>query len=98
MFVCHKCGKILVSKQAFTYHMNRKRPCIERFSCECKSQFKTKFDLYIHRINCKESVHQPQTSEPEPDTCIVVIEGDSIKEIQVMERTFTEFQVKNLNV
>ena len=70
MFVCHKCGKILVSKQAFTYHMNRKRPCIFKSVCtKCNAQFDTKFDLYIHRIHCKpslDSTHsENQTVAPE---------------------------------
>ena len=62
MFVCHKCGKILVSKQAFTYHMNRKRPCIFKSSCtKCQAQFDTKFDLYIHRLHCSQGPVQTQT-------------------------------------
>ena len=52
MYVCHKCGMVLSSKQAFTYHMNRKRPCVEKFDCVCGSVFKTKFDRYIHQLNC----------------------------------------------
>lgn len=115
MFVCPKCGKILVSKQAFTYHMNRKRPCIERFSCECKSQFKTKFDLYIHKINCQHCKDrgvqlQHDIAEEVPPKianmtectasgeCIIIYDGTIIKEIQVMDQTFTNFQVKNLSV
>lgn len=53
MFKCHRCGKILVSKQAFTYHMNRKRPCVVTYGCECGDTFKTKFDLSIHRMHCE---------------------------------------------
>ena len=53
MFKCHRCGKTLVSKQAYTYHMNRKRPCTVSFGCSsCEETFKTKFDLSIHKMSC----------------------------------------------
>lgn len=89
MFVCHKCGKILVSKQAYTYHLNRKKPCSVKHPCGCGEEFNTKFDLYIHQIHC-----ESKASHVENVACKVVMSGDNVVEVFVGNHAIPAFTVE----
>ena len=88
MFKCHRCGKVLVSKQAFTYHMNRKKPCIITHDCDtCSSSFRTKFDLSIHKLRCTKEHLSDETSK-------IVVEMDGFKVSRVKHgNEYIDFEV-----
>ena len=52
MPVCPRCGKILSSEQALSYHMNKKFKCGSLKCVKCGKSFDTKFKLGIHEMNC----------------------------------------------
>ena len=78
MFKCHRCGKVLVSKQAYTYHMNRKKPCIITHDCtQCECKFRTKFDLSIHKLHCVSSSKDGQDGR-----IVVEMNGDKVLHVR----------------
>lgn len=52
MPVCPKCGKMLSTDQALTYHLQKRNRC-GTIKCDfCNRQFKTKLELQMHLLSC----------------------------------------------
>lgn len=59
MPICPKCGKLLTSEQALTYHLNRKYKCGTWKCFKCDKVCKTKLDLQMHEIHCDVIANEP---------------------------------------
>ncbi len=50
---CYRCGKILMTQQSLSYHINKKNKCT-KFHCDkCKISFPTQADYDIHMNDCE---------------------------------------------
>ena len=50
---CHRCGKVLATKQSLDYHLNKKVRCDQKFKCPtCCLVFDTKNKLDSHCKHC----------------------------------------------
>ena len=60
MVICYRCGKQLCTKQALTYHLNRKNKCNILHSCAfgCGKVFTTQYELKCHERSCNDPVYQ----------------------------------------
>lgn len=52
MPICPRCGKVLTSDQALTYHLNKKFRCGNWRCTKCKLVCATKLDLQVHEMAC----------------------------------------------
>ena len=52
MPVCPRCGKLLSSEQALSYHLNKKYKCGTWKCLNCHDCFDSKFQLTLHEMNC----------------------------------------------
>jgi hypothetical protein len=53
MPICPRCGKILCTNQALTYHLGKKFKCLKNSCSICKAQFSTSLQRDIHLRYCK---------------------------------------------
>ena len=52
MPICPRCGKVLTSDQALTYHLNKKFRCGSWRCVKCQLSCSTKLDLQVHEMSC----------------------------------------------
>jgi hypothetical protein len=53
MPICPKCGSLLCTEQALSYHLAKKKPCQLKLNCDtCLFTFETKLELRNHEKQC----------------------------------------------
>ena len=59
MPICPRCGNVLTSDQALTYHLNKKFRCGSWQCIKCSTTCSTKLKLQVHEMTCLSSKTSP---------------------------------------
>lgn len=92
---CYRCGRILVTQQSLSYHMNKKNKCT-KYSCDtCRLTFKNQCEYDIHINECKAKTERYNTYDTIYSQKTVIIEVDNSGYIRYISKNIEDILKTN---